>query len=49
MINDVSFGDEDKRILANVPRGKVEIWKLENKSGSLTHPVQVHLVDLRIL
>jgi bilirubin oxidase len=49
MINDVGFADEDKRILVNVSHGEVEIWKLENKSGSLTHPVQVHLVDFRIL
>jgi bilirubin oxidase len=48
-INDVGFADEANRILANVPRGKVEIWKLVNKSGGWTHPIHVHLVDFRIL
>ncbi|KAH7357472.1 Cupredoxin [Pyrenochaeta sp. MPI-SDFR-AT-0127] len=48
-INDVGFADAANRILANVPRGKVEIWKLENKSGGWTHPIHVHLVDFRIL
>ncbi|KAH7074627.1 Cupredoxin [Paraphoma chrysanthemicola] len=49
MINDVGFADAANRVLANVPRGKVEIWKLENKSGGWTHPIHVHLVDFRIL
>ncbi|KAH7386689.1 Cupredoxin [Phaeosphaeria sp. MPI-PUGE-AT-0046c] len=48
-INDVGFADAANRVLANVPRGKVEIWKLQNKSGGWTHPVHVHLVDFRIL
>lgn len=48
-INDVGFADAANRVLAKVPRGKVEIWKLENKSGGWTHPVHVHLVDFRIL
>lgn len=49
MINDVGFADAANRILANVPRGKVEIWKLVNKSGGWTHPVHVHLVDFKVL
>lgn len=49
MINDVVFADADNRVLANVPRGTVEIWELENSSGGWTHPVHVHLVDFRIL
>lgn len=49
LINDVGFANAANRILANVPRGKVEIWKLENKSGGWTHPIHVHLVDFRIL
>lgn len=48
-INDVVFADKANRILANVPRGKVEIWKLVNKSGGWTHPIHVHLVDFRVL
>ncbi|KAH8733189.1 Cupredoxin [Phaeosphaeriaceae sp. PMI808] len=48
-INDVGFADAANRILANVPRGKVEIWKLVNKSGGWTHPIHVHLVDFRVL
>lgn len=49
MINDVVFADADNRVLANVPRGTVEIWELENSSGGWTHPVHLHLVDFRIL
>ena len=48
-INDVGFMDVENRVLANVPRGTVEIWELENKSGGWTHPVHVHLVDFRVL
>jgi hypothetical protein len=49
LINDVGFADVENRILANVPRGKVEIWELENSSGGWTHPIHVHLVDFRVL
>lgn len=49
MINDVVFADADNRVLANVPRGTVEIWELENSSGGWTHPIHVHLVDFRVL
>lgn len=49
MINDVVFADADNRVLANVPRGTVEIWELENSSDGWTHPVHVHLVDFRVL
>lgn len=49
MINDVIFADADNRVLANVPRGTVQIWELENGSGGWTHPVHVHLVDFRVL
>ncbi|PSN63260.1 Cupredoxin [Corynespora cassiicola Philippines] len=48
-INGVGFADVQNRILAKVPRGKVEIWELENGSGGWTHPIHVHLVDFRIL
>ncbi|KAJ3579290.1 hypothetical protein NPX13_g1273 [Xylaria arbuscula] len=33
----------------NVPRGTVEIWELENRSGGWTHPIHVHLVDFRVI
>ncbi|KAF2750399.1 Cupredoxin [Sporormia fimetaria CBS 119925] len=49
LINDVGFADANNRVLANVPRGKVEIWELENSSGGWTHPIHVHLVDFRVL
>jgi FtsP/CotA-like multicopper oxidase with cupredoxin domain len=49
LINDVGFADVNNRILANVPRGKVEIWELENSSGGWTHPIHVHLVDFRVI
>lgn len=49
MINDVIFADAENRVLANVPRGTVEIWELENSSGGWTHPVHVHLVDFKVL
>ncbi|KAH7030613.1 Cupredoxin, partial [Microdochium trichocladiopsis] len=48
-INGVTFADVDNRILANVPRGTVEIWELENSSGGWTHPIHLHLVDFRVL
>lgn len=38
-INNVGFSDAANRILAKVPRGKVEIWELENSSGGWTHPI----------
>ncbi|KAJ1336168.1 bilirubin oxidase [Microdochium nivale] len=49
LINGVGFADVQNRILANVPRGKVERWVLENGSGGWTHPIHLHLVDFRIL
>ncbi|KAK7184048.1 multicopper oxidase [Paraphaeosphaeria sporulosa] len=48
-INDVGFADAANRVLAKVPRGKVEIWELENNSGGWTHPIHVHLVDFRVI
>ncbi|SPO03603.1 probable Bilirubin oxidase [Cephalotrichum gorgonifer] len=48
-INGVGFADVANRVLANVPRGKVEIWELENSSGGWTHPIHVHLVDFKVL
>lgn len=38
-INGVGFEDAENRVLANVPRGTVEIWELENSSGGWTHPI----------
>ncbi|KAI6379790.1 hypothetical protein MCOR25_001921 [Pyricularia grisea] len=49
LINGVGFSDVQNRVLANVPRGTVEIWELENFSGGWTHPIHLHLVDFRIL
>lgn len=49
MINNEVFADAANRVLANVPRGTVEIWELENSSDGWTHPVHVHLVDFRVL
>jgi len=48
-INGVGFSDVANRVLAKVPRGKVEIWELENSSGGWTHPIHVHLVDFRVI
>lgn len=48
-INGVGFANVGNRILANVPRGTVEIWELDNRSGGWSHPVHIHLVDFRIL
>lgn len=48
-INDIGFADIENRVLAKVPRGTVEIWELENKSGGWTHPIHVHLVDFKVL
>ncbi|RTE80590.1 hypothetical protein BHE90_004922 [Fusarium euwallaceae] len=35
--NGVDFGDAQDRVLANVPRGTVEMWEFEN-DGGWTHP-----------
>lgn len=48
-INGVGFADVENRVLANVPRGTVEIWELENSSGGWTHPIHIHLVDFKVL
>lgn len=48
-INGVGFADVQNRMLANVPRGTVEIWELENSSGGWSHPIHVHLVDFKVL
>jgi bilirubin oxidase len=49
LINGVGFEDVEHRVLANVPRGTVEIWELENSSGGWSHPIHVHLVDFKVL
>lgn len=49
LINDVGFADVEHRVLANVPRGTVEIWELENRSDGWSHPIHVHLVDFKVL
>ncbi|KAK3988407.1 Cupredoxin [Cladorrhinum sp. PSN332] len=48
-INGVVFADVNNRVLANVPRGKVEIWELENGGGGWSHPIHVHLVDFKVI
>ena len=48
-INGVTFADVNSRILAKPPRGKVELWQLENSSGGWSHPVHIHLVDFQIV
>ncbi|KAK4641301.1 hypothetical protein QC761_611170 [Podospora bellae-mahoneyi] len=48
-INGVVFADVNNRVLANVPRGKVEIWELENGGGGWSHPIHIHLVDFKVL
>lgn len=48
-INGVGFSDVNNRVLANVPRGTIERWELENSSGGWTHPIHIHLVDFRVV
>ncbi|GAB1312539.1 Bilirubin oxidase [Madurella fahalii] len=48
-INGVVFADVANRVLANVPRGTVEVWELENSSGGWSHPIHIHLVDFKVL
>ncbi|CAI4216034.1 unnamed protein product [Parascedosporium putredinis] len=48
-INGVGFADVQNRVLANVPRGTVELWELENRSDGWTHPIHVHLVDFKVV
>src|SRR5690242_7166665 len=42
-INGVGWSDVNNRVLANVPRGTIEVWELENTSGGWTHPIHVHV------
>ncbi|KAF5004213.1 hypothetical protein FDECE_9295 [Fusarium decemcellulare] len=49
LINGVGFADVQNRIIANPPRGKTEIWSLENHSGKWSHPIHIHMVDFQIL
>ncbi|KAI9172810.1 Bilirubin oxidase [Paramyrothecium foliicola] len=49
LINGVGFADIENRVLARPPVGTVETWVLENHSNGWTHPVHVHLVDLRVI
>lgn len=48
-INGITFADPNSRVLANVPRGTVEVWELENSSGGWTHPIHIHLIDMKIV
>ena len=48
-INDVVFSDVANRVLANVPRGTVELWELENGGGGWSHPIHIHLVDFKVV
>ncbi|KAH7312655.1 bilirubin oxidase [Stachybotrys elegans] len=48
-INGVRFSDVANRLLANVPRGTVQRWQLENNNGGWSHPIHLHLVDFRIV
>lgn len=48
-VNGVTFADTKNRILANPPRGSIEIWSLTNSNGGMAHPVHIHLVDFQIL
>ncbi|KAF6794167.1 bilirubin oxidase [Colletotrichum sojae] len=48
-INGVGFADVENRMLANVPRGTVQIWELENSSDGWSHPIHVHLVDFKVI
>lgn len=49
LINGVGFEDVENRVLAKVPRGTVELWELENRSGGWSHPIHVHLVDFKVV
>ncbi|KAH8886064.1 Cupredoxin [Thozetella sp. PMI_491] len=50
VINGIGWNDVDQRVLANVPRGTIEMWELENGSGGgWSHPIHVHLVDFKVV
>ncbi|KAF2761281.1 Cupredoxin [Pseudovirgaria hyperparasitica] len=48
-INGVTFADPNNRVLAKPQRGTTEIWELENSSGGWTHPIHIHLIDMKIM
>ncbi|KAK3367420.1 Cupredoxin [Lasiosphaeria ovina] len=49
LINGVGFNDVAHRVLANVPRGTVEVWELENGGGGWSHPIHIHLIDFHVI
>ncbi|KAH6691435.1 Cupredoxin [Plectosphaerella plurivora] len=48
-INGVTWKDVNNRVLAKPARGRVEVWELINTSGGWSHPIHVHLVDMKVL
>ncbi|KAH7305527.1 hypothetical protein B0I35DRAFT_492912 [Stachybotrys elegans] len=48
-INGVGFSDPVNRLLANVSVGTVERWELSNTSPFWSHPIHIHLIDMRIV
>jgi bilirubin oxidase len=48
-INGVTFNDVANRVLAKPPCGTIEVWELENSSGGWTHPIHIHLIDMKVV
>ncbi|CAG8978392.1 hypothetical protein HYALB_00009978 [Hymenoscyphus albidus] len=49
LINGIGFEDVKNRVVAYPPRGKVQRWRLTNKSGGWSHPIHIHLIDFQVV
>ncbi|RDW64720.1 cupredoxin [Coleophoma cylindrospora] len=49
LINGVGFEDVVNRIIAKPAQGRVQRWRLTNKSGGWSHPIHIHLVDFQVV
>ncbi|EPE28147.1 Cupredoxin [Glarea lozoyensis ATCC 20868] len=49
LINGIGFEDIANRVVAFPPQGKVQRWRLTNKSGGWSHPIHIHLIDFQVV
>ncbi|KAH6671344.1 oxidase cueO precursor [Halenospora varia] len=49
LINGIGFENIKNRVVAYPPQGKVQRWRLINKSGGWSHPIHIHLIDFQVV
>ncbi len=49
LINGFGFSDRAHRLMAKPEIGNTELWDLLNGSGGWSHPIHIHLVDLKLV